>query len=255
MRHNQGPVTAQLSRAGLDARLRRAIARNAARRRLPPGRVVDEIERFLDAPPWDPDVPLAEMRHRVKNEMQLLSSAMRNRRRMLDATDRDRCDACIGQVAALAQLNAAIDDGTDAARIDLGQQALRFASALRSAIALDTEARQLDIRTEPLFVPWKVARSVLLMMNEAVTNAVKHGTNADGDVIRVVLVSVSRDTAALTVENRTTEQRPHRAGGSGRSLIDALAAGIGGQVVRRLEKDGFSLTCRFPIPPARRPHR
>lgn len=237
------------SRTDLDARLRMAVTRHAARRGVPPERVVSAIERFLEQPAPGRDTRLGELRHRVKNEMQLLSSTMRRRRGAMDASDRGRCDACIGQVAALAQLNAAVDDGpvSGAGEVDLGQQALNFASALRSALGLDTGATRLDIGAEPIFVPRKVARNLLLIMNEAVTNAAKHGAGRNGGTIRIALEAVSRDAAQLTVCNETTDACGSREGGRGRSLIDALAAGIGGDVVRETAARSFRLTCRFPL--------
>jgi two-component sensor histidine kinase len=250
MQNNDDVVVMHHSQPGREARLRRAIANHAERFGLAPALVVDAVERFLEEPPGGGDLRLAEMRHRVNNEMQLLSSSMRQRR-----ADRGRdtacCDACIGQVAALAQLNAEMDEASEANVVDLGQQALRFASAMRGAFGLDTERRRLDIWTEQLFVPRKVARNVLLILNEAVTNAVKHGGGAEGGAMRVVLYSVARDMAELTVENESGGGRAFRAGSSGRSLIDALAAGIGGHVVRQADGDAFCLTCSFPVPAAR----
>jgi two-component sensor histidine kinase len=257
MQHNDDVVVMHRSRAALEARLRRAVAMHAERYALPPARVVDAVERFLDAPPGG-EKRLAEMRHRVQNEMQLLASAMRRRRAASSGSDTAPCDACIGQVTALAQLNAEMDKEMSSqpeADTDLGQQALRFASAMRSAFGLDTGANRLEIRTEQLFVLRKVARNVLLVLNEAVTNAVKHGIGADGGAdggaIRVDLSSIAVDMAELTVENESTGARADRDGSSGRSLIDALAAGIGGHVVRQATGDAFCLTFRFPLPRAR----
>jgi two-component sensor histidine kinase len=249
MQNDDDVVVIRTSQAGLEARLRRAIARHAQRYGVAPHQVVDAVERFLEEPPGGSDMRLAEMRHRLNNEMQLLCSAMRRRRAAGSASEKARCDGCIGQVAALAQLNAEMDEGSEACEIDLGQQALQFATAMRSAFGLDTG--QLDIWTEQLFVPRKVARNVLLLLNEAVTNAVKHGGGAEGGAIRVVLSSVARDMAELTVENESRGHHAHRAGSSGRSLIDALAAGIGGHVVRQADGDAFCLTCSFPVPEAR----
>ena len=251
MQHNDDVVVMHRSHAGLEARLQRAVAMHADRYGLSPAEVAEAVERFLREPPGGGEMRLAEMRHRVNNEMQLLSSSMRRRSAAVSRSEKARCDACIGQVAALAQLNAEMDEGSETFEVDLGQQALRFASAMRSAFGLDTEAKRLDIWTEQLFVPRTVARNVLLVLNEAVTNAVKHGMCADGGAIRIVISSVARDMAELTVENESRGHHARRAGSSGRSLIDALAAGIGGHVVRQADGDAFCLTCSFPVPEAR----
>jgi two-component sensor histidine kinase len=248
MQDDAGVVTTERSRSDLDARLRKAVAAHAARRGVSPIQVVDAIEQFLEQAPRQRDVTLEEISHRVKNELQLLSSAMRQRRGMRDEDGQSRCDACIGQVAALAQLNAAVDDDPGATEVDLGQQALDFAAALRGAFGLDTGARGLDMQAEQIFVPRKVARNLLLIMNEAVTNAVKHGIGTEGGAVRIGLMTLSCDAAQLTVENETINACFSRAGGSGRSLIDALSAGIRGNVVREASGRSFLLTCRFPLP-------
>jgi two-component sensor histidine kinase len=247
MRDDDDVVITRRSRADLDARLRNAVAMHATRHGMPPDRVVDMIERFLERPSDDPDTRLEEMRHRMKNEMQLLSSAMRFRRGMTKAGDRGTCDACIGQATALAQLNAAVDDTFHADEVDLGRRARDFATALCRAFGLQMGAGRLDILTEQIFVPQRVARNVLLIMNEAVTNAVKHGTYADGGAIRVRLTSLSRTTAELTVENDSDPALLQRGGGRGRSLIDALAVGTEGHVERTMTGRTFRLTCRFPV--------
>ena len=235
-----------LMTTNLDARLRAAVARHAARLGLSQAQVVSLIERFLEAPVRDCDVPLAEVQHRVKNEMQLLASVMRQRQATVDQPDKNRCDACIGQVTAIAQLNATIEVGSSGSEIDVGRQALRFAAAMRDAFGLETEAMRLDIRTERLFVTRRVARNLLLILNEAVTNALKHGLGAEAGTIEISLAAVSDEMAELTVRNRVTGSRPRGDAGRGQSLIDALAAEIGARIVRQADDIGFCLTCVFP---------
>jgi two-component sensor histidine kinase len=87
-----------------------------------------------------------------------------------------------------------------------------------------------------------------LILNEAVTNSVKHAFGEEGGRIGVKLTSgVGYGEAQLTVADNGGGIRNPRAGGSGQKLIAALARQIGGEIEQNSSDKGTTTSVTFPV--------
>jgi len=228
-------------------RLESAVLDYCARHNTSPEDAVDSISDFLrGAPAPDDRLTQAELRHRIRNEMQLLISSMRQRRRAATSKKNAGCDACIGQVVALADLNGALDCEAPGQRVDLAALCARVAADIRKALQLDDKIR-FEIEAEPILVPAESARNVVLILNEALINAIKHAFGDDGGTVQVRLVRTSLHEAKLTVTDDGCGSPTSSDGGSGGSLVAALAAQIDARIDRVMTSTGFRLSCTFPV--------
>jgi two-component sensor histidine kinase len=121
---------------------------------------------------------LKEIHHRVKNNLQIISSLLalqadnvseqRARGLLLESVARVRSMALIHQKLYLAN---------DLAHVDFDDYARTLVRDLTGALAPDTN---IVIDNEPVDLTVDLAVPFGLMLNELVTNALKHGRAADG---------------------------------------------------------------------------
>jgi two-component sensor histidine kinase len=129
----------------------------------------EELERLIA----EKDILLRELQHRVKNNLQMITALIRLEARSLpeDASD-SRFDRLAGRVEALALLYRSLSEDVDAETIDLGVYLSEIASAVIRAHA--PEGIRLDLKVDTWPVSVNVAMPTGLVVNELLTNALKH---------------------------------------------------------------------------------
>lgn len=131
----------------------------------------------------DKDTLLRELQHRVKNNLQMITALIRLEARSLpdDATI-DVLDRLAGRIEALATLyNSLVAGGADET-VDLGVYLSEVASAVMRAHA--TEGIRLDLKVDTWPVSINVAMPTGLVVNELLTNSLKHAfAGRDGGTI------------------------------------------------------------------------
>src|SRR5687767_13046937 len=139
----------------------------------------EELERLIE----EKDTLLRELQHRVKNNLQMITALIRLEARNLpdDATG-SRFDRLAGRIEALALLYRSLSDDIEAESIDLGVYLSEIASAVMRAHA--PEGIRLDLKVDTWPVSVNVAMPTGLVVNELLTNALKHAfVGRDGGTI------------------------------------------------------------------------
>ncbi len=121
----------------------------------------------------DKDVLLRELQHRVKNNLQIITSLIRMEARSLsDGEAGDSFDRLAGRINSLAQLYDLLSiEGTSDA-IDLGVYLSKVAASVMEANA--SEGIRLELKVDTWPVSLNVAMPTGLVVNELMTNALKH---------------------------------------------------------------------------------
>ena len=142
-----------------------------------PGRSEFE-QRILDK-----DVLLRELQHRVANNLQMITALIRIEARNApeDAKD-ERFSRLAGRVEALGLLYRSLSDEGQAETVDLGVYLSEIASAVMRAHAV--EGIHLNLQVDTWLVSVNVAMPTGLVVNELLTNALKHAFKGrDGGTI------------------------------------------------------------------------
>ena len=121
----------------------------------------------------DKDVLLRELQHRVKNNLQMITALIRLESRNLphDGVG-ERFDRLAGRINALALLYRSLSDGPADDTVDLGVYLSQIASGVMAAHAPPGIHLDLQVDTWPASV--NVAMPAGLVVNEVLTNALKH---------------------------------------------------------------------------------
>jgi two-component sensor histidine kinase len=131
------------------------------------------------------DVLLRELQHRVKNNLQMITALIRmEARNVADGETGARFDRLAGRISSLAILYDLLSaDGVNEA-IDLGVYLSQVASSVMQAHA--TEGIRLNLKVDTWPVSINVAMPTGLVINELMTNALKHAfVGRDGGTITV----------------------------------------------------------------------
>jgi two-component sensor histidine kinase len=147
-------------------------------------------ERALSRALREKETLLQEVHHRVKNNLQVVSSLL-SMQASLATTDASRAalEDSTHRIRTMALIHQQLYGGTDFSAIELGEYARSLAGELRGALDPRSELR-LDV--DAVHVALAQALPCGLILNELVTNAFKHGRSADG-ICRVTIALRSKD--------------------------------------------------------------
>jgi len=192
---------------------------------------------------------LREIHHRVKNNLQVISSLVNLQQRSLtDPAARAAMSDTRQRIAALALIYRALYEGADLRKVNLAD----FLEELIGQLIMADTGQGPGIRTElaidALTIDPDHLAPLALFAVEAITNAKKHGLAEVGGRL-VVRFSVRGEQAELAI---TDSGRPGSAAavvgeGVGRTLMSAFARQLGGAVSFCPQAAG-GLTARLTFP-------
>ena len=199
---------------------------------------------------------LKEIHHRVKNNLQIISSLlMLQSEHMPSDKTRAMLEESVFRVRSMALIHQQLYGVDSLARIDLGEYARTLTESLRLTLA---PTARIELRLAPAEVTIEVAVPLGLILNELVTNAFKYGMRPKGDPRAPgasgpgcdVLVEVGSegDTVRIAVADSgpglPLEINPARASTLGLQLVRSLTRQLRGKLT--VEREGgtrFALVC------------
>jgi two-component sensor histidine kinase len=131
------------------------------------------------------DTQLLELQHRVKNNLQMITALIRlEARNIHDDKTGKKFERLAGRVDSLALLYRSLSDEGKSDSVDLGIYLSQIATAVMSAHAV--EGIRLDLKVDTWPVSVNVAMPAGLVVNELLTNALKHAfVGRDGGTIKL----------------------------------------------------------------------
>lgn len=127
----------------------------------------------LQAVIHEQDTLLRELQHRVTNNLQMITALIRlESRTVRDSLSTERFDRLAGRIESLSLLYRSLSETADRTTIDLGIYLSEIASAVMRAHAVEGIHLDLQVDTWPVSV--NVAMPAGLVVNELLTNALKH---------------------------------------------------------------------------------
>jgi two-component sensor histidine kinase len=188
-------------------------------------RVVADRERLL-----------REVHHRVKNNLQIISSLLALQLRTLDSEAARRMAADMRmRVRTIAGVHERLCDSGDLAHLDLGEYIRSLVPGITSGLTPEGTDLDLSVATDTVVVGLDEAVRCGLIVNELVSNALEHAFlgRAHGR-LRVELRRVDAGHAALVVADDGVGMAesidPARAQSLGLHLVAGLAQRLGGAV-------------------------
>ena len=189
---------------------------------------------------------LQEIHHRVKNNLQIISSLlMLQVDHMPSELARRLLEESVGRVRSMALIHQQLYGAESLERIDMGDYARELAGALRGALAPDA---RLDVVAEVVEVHVEKAVPLGLILNEVITNAFKYGHPPNQPSWVRVAISCADRTMTLTVHDSgpglPAHVDPRKGATLGMELVDSLSRQIRGKYAFSYDDGGrFQLVC------------
>jgi two-component sensor histidine kinase/ABC-type amino acid transport substrate-binding protein len=145
------------------------------------------------------EVLLKEVHHRVKNNMQLISSLLAlESKSFRDEEDSRRLVEAQQRIHSIARLHEMAYGSPDLASIGL----VEYLEALARGLSMDRRAKAIEVRgPRGLRIPVSEAVLLGLIANELMTNAIKYGLGPQGRSLIVASISESGGDLRFSVED------------------------------------------------------
>ncbi|HSR95973.1 MAG TPA: PAS domain S-box protein [Kofleriaceae bacterium] len=198
------------------------------------------------------EVLLQEVHHRVKNNLQVISSLIHMQtRRIDDDAAREALEECQTRVLAIALIHEQLYQAKDYSQVQFSEYVRNLAGNVFHATGTSQTAVSLELAIEQ--IPLSVERAIPcgLVVNELITNALKHGFK-DGrtGTIRVELRSHGERELSLTVQDDGVGLPAgfdiERVESMGLRLVSTLSEQLDARLVIRGDH-GASFQLLFPV--------
>lgn len=171
---------------------------------------------------------LQELQHRIRNNLQIVASLVRLQARRARSDDaREELDSVGRRIEAMRLLHELLSASAAVDGVDLAAYLERLANGL---VRFQTDGLPVDLETslDPVIVAERQVVPLGLIVNEFVTNSLKHAFGAAGGRIGVELTAVDGGGVRLTLWDNGGGMPPQRGDGMGLRLIAGLARQING---------------------------
>ncbi|WP_336489861.1 PAS domain-containing protein [Methylobacterium nigriterrae] len=215
----------------------------------------DELERQVDARTADLQAALEqktallhEVDHRVKNNLQVISSLMLLKaRRTPEGEAREALQGMAERIGALSTAHRMLYSAGDVTRFNLRDFAADFLADLTAGI--DTERTTVQAEVDSIAVSAAMAAPLALMMHELATNAVRHAF-PDGRAGRVCIAAHRDDGGLRLLIEDDGIGLPAGAGnpaGFGRNLVEMVVRQLRGTIAWQPAAPGTRVEISIPL--------
>lgn len=192
------------------------------------------------------DVLAAELAHRIKNSLQVISSFVAYELRRAPDPCAEGYRAMQTRISAVAELYDVIAKSSAFGPVEIKAYLEGLATSIRSSLLGANSEIEIAVDAEPLTILADHAVPLGLMVNELATNAIKYAfPNGAG---RITLGFQRRDgEVTLTVEDNGIGMSVASSGsGLGWRFLDAFAMQLGGTLAKASAESGTTFIVRLP---------
>ncbi|OYX70077.1 MAG: histidine kinase [Caulobacter sp. 32-67-35] len=197
------------------------------------------------------DALMREIHHRVKNNLQIITSLLNMQQRALtDPAAKAAMNDTRQRITALAQIYRALYQGPDLKRVDLRPFMEELTAQLLAGEMSGSGAVRTEVHADPLVIDPDRLAPIALFAVEAITNAQKHAFAERGGILSVNF-HVRGDEAELSIGDDGPGANQGPGEGVGRTLMSAFARQLRGKVTfETSDQGGLLVRLVFPTPQA-----
>jgi len=207
-----------------------------------------QAEEKIKASLKEKDVMLREIHHRVKNNMQIISSLLRlQSRNVKDETALDMFKVSQNRIRSMAFIHEALYQSEDLAMIDFSIYIKKLITHLFSVYSTETKLPNLRLNVKDVYLDINRAIPCGLIINELVSNSLKHAfPDSRKGEITVEMRSDKKGKYTLIVKDTgigmPKELNIHKTETLGMQLVNDLAEQIDGTIeLNRIGGTTFSI--------------
>jgi PAS domain S-box-containing protein len=198
------------------------------------------------------DLRVRELHHRMKNDLQVISSLLDwEEQDLQDPRARTIFETCQGRIRAMAVIHELLYRAGDLERVELGRYLGQLALQVFEAHGVDRERVHLEVQCDPITLEVRTAMPCGLLVHELLSNCLQHAFRAPhAGVVTITLRAALAGQVTLTVRDTGVGLPPDREARKGESfglhLVRALAEQLQGAITFTHER-GTCVTLTFPL--------
>ena len=188
---------------------------------------------------------LREIHHRVKNNLQVVSSLLSIQgREIQDEKAKDAISESKNRVHSMALIHQYLYSDKELASIDMGEYIPNLCEKLFHAYKLDHDLIELKINVEPISLDIDTAIPLGIIINELITNSLKYAFDADDQGQIAVTFAERQNQLILTVQDsgKGRQDKTRSDISFGMKLIRAFEEKLQAKI-EILENGGFEVIC------------
>ena len=201
------------------------------------------------------DALMREIHHRVKNNLQVISSLLNMQQRSLtDPAARAAMSDTRQRITALALIYRALYQGPDLKRVDLRPFLEELTAQLVAGEINHGPSVRTELHVDALVIDPDRLAPLALFAVEAITNAQKHAFAARGGTLALAFHVRGEEAELAISDDGQASETALTTSGVGRTLMTAFARQLRGRAeVARNEAGGVTARLIFPTPAAEAP--
>ncbi|MCH7712616.1 MAG: GAF domain-containing protein [Chloroflexi bacterium] len=208
-----------------------------------------ESEEHIKSSLREKEVLLQEINHRVKNNLQIISSLLNLQSSGIhDARVADILQATQGRIRAMATIHDKLYQSEDLAQIDFGEYLKSLTDDMRQSYGVNSDIVELTVHASKTLLGVDSAIPCGLIVNELVSNALKHAFPAGRTGMIHVGMSSHEHQHRLTISDNGVGLRDgldfKHSNNLGLRLVNAWVEQLGGTMELRRDR-GVEVTIDF----------
>lgn len=192
-------------------------------------------------------VLVKEIHHRVKNNLQLISSIINMQVRAAEHNETKTVLRRIQErVLSLATIHRDLYQSQDGGRVNVGALVTEIVEKSTELAILDGDKVDVKLNVSPILLYPDQAVPLSMLVAEATTNAMKNIGAQDGKGGKIE-VTLRQDNLAchFVLKNTVSPVNEHEGTGLGSKLMNAFAMQLGGQIATERTADTYTLSLEF----------
>jgi two-component sensor histidine kinase len=214
---------------------------------------LEQANRDLSRTLREKEVLLMEVHHRVKNNLQVVTSLLSMQARAVgDPALTEAFDAGLNRIFAMARVHELLYQSEHAGTLDLGRYLEGMTEDLARFHEREGFAPELRVRVErPIELGLDRITPLALIVNEVLTNAIRHGFRDRRRGVIDIVVTVEGDCARLIIADDgagLTADWRQKSKSLGLKLVELMARQIGGEVeIAPRAEGGTRVAVSWPV--------
>jgi two-component sensor histidine kinase len=209
---------------------------------------LEKAKRALEESGRQKDLLMKEVDHRIKNSLQIVSSLLHMHAKTAGAAAGQFHDAA-ARVAAIAAVHQQLHKSADVGTIALDRYIVDLCGDITAASSSSDRAWTLAVEADPLVIGTDLAVPLGLIVNELVTNAIRHSSPSGRDGRIQIVLRTALDSFSITVSdcgNGPPPQANTQTAGIGTRMVEAFARQVTATITKERSPAGYAVTVTVP---------
>jgi two-component sensor histidine kinase len=216
--------------------------------------LLDEKEELLTEKEGlliDKDMLLKEVHHRVKNNLQIVTSLLSTQLAYLDNNDAIQAlEESQQRVQAIALIHQKLYRETGGVSIEMQSYVFDLVEDLKSVLGATKRAIKFITMIDDIYLDIDLAIPVGLILNEAITNSIKYAFDDTGGEVHISMLKTEDQHCALAISDNGRGLPENFDFDKVNSLGMIMMKGLGGQLQADFKIDtdhGLKISLKFPL--------